>query len=391
MSSSVLGAVALVTNGKTPPVSEQREAGFPVLKIRDVDALGNFRGPFASFVDGPFAEKFSAKHLQQGDTLILNAAHNADYVASKTFYAKSSLGTPLVTGEWTIVRPNPARADSGYVRHFIESTTAKQQLKEMVNGIHLYPKDVARLSLPLPPLPEQRRIAAILDKADALRVKRREAIAKLDQLLQSVFLDMFGDPVANPKGWPKCTLEEVAEFYAGNSLPEAVPFENQSDGFLALKVSDLNLPGNEDALLIAKQWVDGVRRGAIKCPAGAIVFPKRGGAIGTNKKRRLMRAAYLDPNLMGVSPKDERLVPSYLYHWFKRFNLSDIASGSSVPQLNKRDLAPLEILVPPLPQQRRFAAICERLVRQSGQSSLSLAGTNRLFDALQEAAFPRTL
>ena len=56
--------------------------------------------------------------------------------------------------------------------------------------------------LPLPPLPEQRRIAEILDKADALRAKRRAALAQLDTLTQSIFLDMFGDPATNPKGWP---------------------------------------------------------------------------------------------------------------------------------------------------------------------------------------------
>jgi type I restriction enzyme S subunit len=59
------------------------------------------------------------------------------------------------------------------------------------------------LTIPLPPLPEQRRIAEILDKADALRAKRRAALAQLDTLTQSIFLDMFGDPATNPKGWPK--------------------------------------------------------------------------------------------------------------------------------------------------------------------------------------------
>ncbi len=59
----------------------------------------------------------------------------------------------------------------------------------------------AKLKIPLPPLAEQKRIAGILDAADALRAKRRESLAQLDTLLQSTFLDMFGDPVTNPMGW----------------------------------------------------------------------------------------------------------------------------------------------------------------------------------------------
>ena len=63
------------------------------------------------------------------------------------------------------------------------------------------PKQLASFQIPLPPLAEQKRIAGILDAADALRAKRREALAQLDTLLQSTFLDMFGDPVTNPMGW----------------------------------------------------------------------------------------------------------------------------------------------------------------------------------------------
>ncbi|MCX7069559.1 MAG: restriction endonuclease subunit S [Gammaproteobacteria bacterium] len=334
----------------------------------------------------------STKQIVQPDDVMISKI--VPHIRRASVVGPSTGLRQIASGEWIVFRGE--RIHPAYLRHVLISDDFNASFMRTVSGVggsllRARPSEVAKIEIPLPPLTEQRRIAAILDKADALRAKRRDAIAKLDQLLQSVFLDMFGDPVTNPKGWPMYALEEVADFFAGNSLPEAEPFENQTDGFLALKVSDLNLPGNEDALSIAKQWIDGARRGAIQCPAGAIIFPKRGGAIGTNKKRRLMRAAYLDPNLMGVSPKDERLAPSYLYHWFKRFNLSDIASGSSVPQLNKRDLAPLEILVPPLPKQKRFAAFCECLVRQSGQSAASLAGSNKMFDALQEAAFSGNL
>ena len=71
--------------------------------------------------------------------------------------------------------------------------------------------------VPLLPLPEQRRIADILDNADALRAKRRAALAQLDTLTQSIFLDMFGDPAANPKGWPREPLSVTCHCYSGGT------------------------------------------------------------------------------------------------------------------------------------------------------------------------------
>ena len=83
--SVLIGEVAQIFNGKTPSKSEQRSHGHPVLKIKDVSDLGEFRGTFASFVDHDLADAYASKRLCEGDTLILNAAHNADYVGSKTF------------------------------------------------------------------------------------------------------------------------------------------------------------------------------------------------------------------------------------------------------------------------------------------------------------------
>jgi type I restriction enzyme S subunit len=83
------------------------------------------------------------------------------------------------------------------------------------------------MSFPLVDIKEQRRVAAILDKADSLRAKRREAIGKLDQLLQSVFLEMFGDPVTNPKRWQVVPLSEIGDWRSGGT-----PARSNSDNFI---------------------------------------------------------------------------------------------------------------------------------------------------------------
>lgn len=82
-------------------------------------------------------------------------------------------------------------------------------------------EDAYRKQLLVPPLPEQRRIAAILDQADALRARRREALAQLDRLTQAIFVEMFGDPVSNPKGWPTASLTELCHCYSGGTPSKA--------------------------------------------------------------------------------------------------------------------------------------------------------------------------
>ena len=210
-----IGDIAEVFNGKTPSKNEQRNEGQPILKIKDVTENGEFKGFFESFVDTVFYERNSKKKLCQGDSLILNAAHNADYVGSKQFKACGKVDGVIATGEWLIVRSKPELADSSYVNFWLRSDKAKLRIRDLVKGIHLYPKDVARLEISLPPLKEQKRIAAILNKADAINRKRQQAIDLTDQLLHSVFLDMFGDPVTNPKGWNKKPLITYADVITG--------------------------------------------------------------------------------------------------------------------------------------------------------------------------------
>jgi len=117
------------------------------------------------------------------------------------------------------LRADPAQLNQKYLWHWLGN--AADHLRSKGRGatfLQVNRADIGSMEIPLPPLPEQRRIAAILDKADALRAKRRQAIAKLDQLLQSVFLEMFGDP---SEGWPLASVGLIAQVQGGLQLSAA--------------------------------------------------------------------------------------------------------------------------------------------------------------------------
>ena len=117
----------------------------------------------------------------------------------------------IASGEWIVFRSD--RAAPEYLRHVLLGDDFHTQFMQTVSGVggsllRARPAQVAKIRVPLPQLSEQRRIAAILDKADALRAKRREALAQLDRLAQSIFVDMFGDPVSNSRGWDQASFEQ---------------------------------------------------------------------------------------------------------------------------------------------------------------------------------------
>lgn len=248
-------------------------------------------------------------------------------------------------------------------------------------------EDAYRESIPVPPLNEQRRIVDLLTRAEGIVRLRREAQKKAQAIIPALFVDMFGNPATNPKGWDTAQLGNIARMVGGSSLPVGEPFSGQQDGLLLLKVGDMNLPGNEVFIRSSKEWVPDQRRTYSTVQPDTIVLPKRGAAIATNKKRVTTRPALLDPNLMGVQGDVQVIRPIFLYQWFCAFDLADITSGTTVPQLNKGDLAPLTVYIPPLKQQLLFEQHMEGFFSLSTQQTAAMDRAEATFNALLARVF----
>jgi type I restriction enzyme, S subunit len=155
--------------------------------------------------------------IRSGDVLVSTVRPNLNGVA----HVPPELDGATASTGFCVLRSRSRQLDSRYLFQWVKSPSFVDEMVLRATGAS-YPavsdRIVCESKLPLPPLSEQRRIAEILDKADALRAKRRAARAQLDTFTQSIFLDMFGDPATNPKGWPQRTLASLLTMPLRNGL-----------------------------------------------------------------------------------------------------------------------------------------------------------------------------
>lgn len=257
-----------------------------------------------------------------------------------------------------------------------------QYRKFASNVVHrrrnLSPKDFVNVIIPLPPLTEQRKIAHVLSTIQRAIELQDKVIAASRELKKSLMRHLFTygpvpvdqidrvplketeiGPV--PEHWEVVRLAEVADVRGSTTSLAAVQKLRSSKGtdsivLLYLKVSDFNLPGNELTINISQKTTRLTNQDLTRIktvPPLSIVFPKRGGAIGTNKKRLTKHHCLLDPNLLAVIPI--KVNPLYLFYWFQDFDLLTIIDKNPIPQLNKKDVAPIFIPIPPQDEQTEIA------------------------------------
>lgn len=372
-----LGNIAEITMGNSPPGDSYNEQKIGVPLIN---------GP-VEFSEGAFGETIASKFTtaptkmcRKGDFLICVRGSTTGRTNIAAFDACIGRGVAAIQ----------ANGEQRYVNHFVR--TLEKQIYASGNGStfpSISQQQLCELEVPLPPLPEQKRIADILDKADAIRRKRQEACSLSEEIVKSAFLDTFGDPVNNPHDWPLNPLGDVVAkltdgehinptftdigmpmIMAANVLHEGVSFESvkhvsSEDGMRFRRKCG---PDRDDLLVVSR----GATIGRCSIVDIDIPFCLMGSVILLKPNNDVACATYL----------------KWLFTHHGYYNKLFKTSGSSAQQaIYLTHLRDLDIPIPPIELQRRFTSQVEavRTVRQ--KSERALVEATDLFNSLVQRAF----
>jgi len=303
----------------------------------------------------------------------------------------------IVSTGFAILRPIEGEVHPAYLRHWLSSGTfqaAKDRLSTGATQKAITNEKMALLRIPLPPrIENQVRIAEILDKADALRAKRRAARAQLDTLTQSIFLNMFGEPATNPKGWPITKLGELISVGPQNGLYR--PASDYGSGTPILRI-DAFYDGVVTGLATLKRVRISSEEIALYGLRPSEIVVNR-----VNSREYLGKSALIpdlpeptvfESNMMRFGVDAHRLHPVYLIQLLQTRHVrahilraaKDAVNQSSI---NQQDVKSIPVALPPLPQQERFARNVRATQMLADTHRSSGATFDALFASLQGRAF----
>ncbi|MER5768065.1 restriction endonuclease subunit S [Streptomyces sp. NPDC001985] len=385
-----LGELCDISIGRTPPRAERRYWGgdLPWLSIADMndgrDLSRTKEGVTALAAEGP------AGRLVAPGTLLLSFKLSV----GKVGFAR----VPMYTNEAIAALPvkDASRVHGDFLYWALRCADLLREADDAAMGKNLNKKKLAAFEVPLPPLAEQRYIAALLDEAEALRAARREAIALLGELPGSVFLDLFGDPVGNPKGFPQHALTEVCHSHSGGTPSKSVPshWEGDLPWFSAKDMKRPDLFTSRDTISPEVPELTALRL----LPADTVAIVVRGMILAHSFPVCVLRVpATVNQDLKALIPKGAGagLDPQFLAHCLraqKAHALSQVSQAAhGTTRLDGDGLARLKVLLPPPGLQREFARRVAGIEAERKIHEEQLTALDDLFISLQHRAFAGAL
>ena len=251
-------------------------------------------------------------------------------------------------------------------------------------------KVVEQIPIPVPPLPVQERIVSELDLLSGIIEKKREQLKEFDALAQSIFYDMFGDPITNEKGWEVKKLGEVCDDITDG---DHMPPPKSETGIPFLTISDIDKEKRElnfnDTFFVPQEYYDNLKENR-RAKKGDVLYTVTG-SYGIPVIVNTCKHFCFQRHIALLKPKQENLLSLFLCQWFLcegvKFMADQVATGIAQKTVSLTSIRKFEIILPPLPLQHQFATKIEAIEKQKELIKQSISETETLFNARMQHYF----
>ncbi|PZO17547.1 MAG: hypothetical protein DCF26_09625 [Burkholderiales bacterium] len=407
--------VSSMKNGMYKPASEYADDGMPCLRMYNIEAGSIVWRDIKRMRVSP--QEYADYGLLEGD-LLVNRVNSRELVG-KAAVIPATLEPSVFESKNIRVRLDTSKALPKFINYQLFARGSKHfanNAQQVVGMASISQGQLADFPIVLTDVDEQREVVAEIEKqfsrldeavANLQRVKAnlkryKAAVLKAavegrlveteatlahregrtyetgEQLLQRILDERrakwkgrgkFSEPdtpvapetLPIPDGWCISAIPQIATIASGNTPAGILDLVKREGDVPWFKVGDMNHESNQHSMTHADAWLTHQQvenLGLRVFPPQTVIFPKRGGAIATNKKRLLSSFCACDLNVMGITPFDE--VAPYFFLWFESIDLAKLSDGSNIPQINNKDIAPLIVPLPPHAEQARIAAEVDR-------------------------------
>ena len=280
-----------------------------------------------------------------------------------------------------------------YLFYYFKKNWIYQVTKRQVGSATNYIKmdDIISFNVPLPPLSTQQKIAAILDAADELRQKDKALVAKYDELTQALFLDMFGDPVTNPKGWEKVKFDELVSKACPLTYGIVQPGEEFPNGVPCVRPVDLT----EQYIKVEKlKRIDPkisskFHRTLLK--GGELLLSVRGSVGVISIASESLKGSNVTRGIVPIWFESNISNKTFFYYLYNTVQIQQevkrLAKGATLIQINLKDLRELKLIKPTIIIQNQFAERVKAIEEQKSIAQASALKSEELFNSLLQKAF----
>ena len=336
-------------------------------------------------------DKVSAKqYIQKGDIVVCASSGSKNLVGKAAIVNEDM---EISFGAFCkVIRPK--KLMPSYIGHYFQSPKYRNKISELAGGANINNirnEHIDDLDIVVPNTDEQERISIELNKVGGLISLRKQQLSKLDELVKSRFIELFGDPVENDHGWQTQPLESVCKTIV--DCPHSTPsYTDEDTGYMCIRTSIVKknrIMWDEIEYIPEHEYYQRIQR---KRPEkGDVVYTREGAILGIAAMIDRECNVALGQRSMLLSPNTAMCLPQFLsaamnFESFLRKALGGV-SGSASPHINVGDIKAFAIILPPMELQEQFAAFVEQTDKSKFEIQKSLEKLETLKKALMQKYF----